>query len=255
MLIHPMVERLRGLGLAAMADAFIEMQRNATADDLSREDWLGLLIDREATAREGKRLARRLRQARLRQNAVIEDTDLRTPRGLDRGLFQKLATCGWIRENQHLLIGGPTGVGKSWLACALGHKACRDGYSVMYRRTPRLFADLATARGEGRLARLMTTLERTRLLIIDDWGPEPLNAEQRRDLLEIIDDRDQKGLLLITSQVPVARWHEIIGDPTLGDAILDRVIHRAHRIELKGESLRKRNAITTTEGLTTTKEK
>jgi DNA replication protein DnaC len=255
MLIHPMVERLRGLGLAAMADAFIEMQRNATADDLSREDWLGLLIDREATAREGKRLARRLRQARLRQNAVIEDTDLRTPRGLDRGLFQKLATCGWIRENQHLLIGGPTGVGKSWLACALGHKACRDGYSVMYRRAPRLFADLATARGEGRLARLMTTLERTRLLIIDDWGPEPLNAEQRRDLLEIIDDRDQKGSLLITSQVPVARWHEIIGDPTLGDAILDRVIHRAHRIELKGESLRKRNAIATTEGLTTTKEK
>ncbi|MBV8912584.1 MAG: IS21-like element helper ATPase IstB [Acetobacteraceae bacterium] len=255
MLIHPMVERLRGLGLAAMADAFVEMQRNSTADDLSREDWLGLLIDREATAREGKRLARRLRQARLRQNAVIEDTDLRTPRGLDRGLFQKLATCGWIRENQHLLIGGPTGVGKSWLACALGHKACRDGFSVMYRRSARLFADLATARGEGRLTRLMATLERTRLLIIDDWGPEPLNAEQRRDLLEIIDDRDQKGSLLITSQVPVARWHEIIGDPTLGDAILDRVIHRAHRIELKGESLRKRNAITTTDGLTNTKEK
>lgn len=255
MLIHPMVERLRGLGLAAMADAFIEMQRNATADDLSREDWLGLLIDREATAREGKRLARRLRQARLRQNAVIEDTDLRTPRGLDRGLFQKLATCGWIRESQHLLIGGPTGVGKSWLACALGHKACRDGFSVTYRRAARLFADLAIARGEGRLTRLMATLERTRLLIIDDWGPEPLNAEQRRDLLEIIDDRDQKGSLLITSQVPVARWHEIIGDPTLGDAILDRVIHRAHRIELKGESLRKRNAITTTEGLTNAKEK
>ncbi len=255
MLIHPMVERLRGLGLAAMADAFVEMQRNSTADDLSREDWLGLLIDREATAREGKRLARRLRQARLRQNAVIEDTDLRTPRGLDRSLFQKLATCGWIRESQHLLIGGPTGVGKSWLACALGHKACRDGFSVMYRRSARLFADLATARGEGRLTRLMATLERTRLLIIDDWGPEPLNAEQRRDLLEIIDDRDQKGSLLITSQVPVARWHEIIGDPTFGDAILDRVIHRAHRIELKGESLRKRNAITTADGLTNTKEK
>ena len=141
------------------------------------------------------------------------------------------------------------------MACALGHKACRDGFSVMYRRAPRLFADLATARGEGRLMRLMATLERTRLLIIDDWGPEPLNAEQRRDLLEIIDDRDQKGSLLITSQVPVARWHEIIGDPTLGDAILDRVIHRAHRIELKGESLRKRNAITTSEGLTNTKEK
>lgn len=255
MLIHPMVERLRGLGLAAMADAFVEMQRNSTADDLPREDWLGLLIDREATARENKRLGRRLAQARLRQSATVEDADLRTPRGLDRGLFHKLATCGWIRDSQHLLIGGPTGVGKSWLACALGHKACRDGFSVIYRRAPRLFADLATARGEGRLTRLMTTLERTRLLIIDDWGPEPLNAEQRRDLLEIIDDRDQKGSLLITSQVPVARWHEVIGDPTLGDAILDRVVHRAHRIELKGESMRKRDAITTTEGLTNTKEK
>jgi DNA replication protein DnaC len=186
---------------------------------------------------------------------VVEDADLRTPRGLDRALFQKLATGGWIRDHQHLLIGGPTGVGKSWLACALGHKACREGYSVLYRRAPRLFADLATARGEGRLPRLMTALERTRLLIIDDWGPEPLTAEQRRDLLEIIDDRDEKGSLLITSQVPVGRWHEIIGDPTLGDAILDRVIHRAHRIELKGDSLRKRHTLAAAEALTTDKEK
>ncbi len=255
MLIHPMVERLRSLGLTAMADAFTDMQHSAAADDLSREDWLGLLIDREATSRDNKRLGRRLRLAKLRQNAVVEDADLRTPRGLDRGLFQKLTTCSWIRDSQHLLIGGPTGVGKSWLACALGHKACRDGYSVMYRRAPRLFADLATARGEGRLARLLTTLERTRLLIIDDWGPEPLTGEQRRDLLEIIDDRDGRGSLLMTSQVPIGRWHEIIGDPTLGDAILDRVVHRAHRIELKGESLRKRNSIATTEGLTNTKEK
>jgi DNA replication protein DnaC len=255
MLIHPMVERLRGLGLVAMADAFLEMRDSSTADDLSRDDWLGLLIDREATSRENKRLDRRLRHARLRQNAVIEDTDLRTPRGLDRGLFQKLASCSWIRDSQHLLIGGPTGVGKSWLACALGHKACREGFSVIYRRAPRLFADLATARGEGRLARLMASLERARLLIIDDWGPEPLTAEQRRDLLEIVDDRDGKGSLLITSQIPVARWHEVIGDPTLGDAILDRVIHRAHRIELKGESLRKRHALAINEGLTNAKEK
>jgi DNA replication protein DnaC len=255
MLIHPMVERLRSLGLTAMADAFTEMQSQAAADELSREDWLGLLIDREVTARDNKRLARRLSLARLRQNAVIEDADLRTPRGLDRGLFQTLATCGWIRDSQHLLIGGPTGVGKSWLACALGHKACREGFSVLYRRAPRLFADLATARGEGRLTRLMANLERTRLLIIDDWGPEPLTAEQRRDLLEIVDDREGKGSLLITSQVPITRWHEIIGDPTLGDAILDRVIHRAHRIELKGDSLRKRHALAATQGLTNAKEK
>ena len=159
----------------------------------------------------------------MRQNAVIEDADLRTPRGLDRGLF--------------------------------GYKACCDGFSVLYRRAPRLFADLATARGEGRLARLMKSLERTRLLIIDDWGPEPLNAEQRRDLLEIVDDREGKGSLLITSQIPISRWHEIIGDPTLGDAILDRVVHRAHRIELTGESLRKRQALAQPEGLTNTKQK
>jgi DNA replication protein DnaC len=146
-------------------------------------------------------------------------------------------------------------VGKSWIACALGNKACREGVSVLYRRAPRLFADIATARGEGRLARLMTTLERTRLLIIDDWGPEPLTAEQRRDLLEIVDDRDGKGALVITSQVPIGRWHEIIGDPTLGDAILDRIVHRAHRIELKGESLRKRQTLTPSSDLTNTEEK
>jgi DNA replication protein DnaC len=250
MLSHPTVERLRGLGLAAMAEAFTELQNTPEAADLSREDWLGLLVDREATSRDNKRLARRLRDAKLRQAAVVEDTDFRTPRGLDRALFLKLAGCGWIREHAHVVIGGPTGVGKSWLACALGQKACREGYSVLYKRAPRLFADLATARGEGRLPKLLTMLERTRLLIIDDWGPEPLTPEQRRDLLEIVDDRYDKGSLLITSQVPVSRWHEVIGDMTLGDAILDRVVHRAHRLELKGASLRKRQAASKAESLT-----
>lgn len=222
MLLHPTVERLRGLGLAAMAEAFTELQNTPEAADLSREDWLGLLVDREATSRDNKRLARRLRDAKLRQAAVVEDTDFRTPRGLDRALFLKLAGCGWIREHAHVVIGGPTGVGKSWLACALGQKACRDGYSVLYKRAPRLFADLATARGEGRLPKLLAMLERTRLLIIDDWGPEPLNAEQRRDLLEIVDDRYDKGSLLITSQVPVSRelW------PKLGDGVVRRAAYR-----------------------------
>ena len=240
MLIHPTVERLRALGLAAMADAFTELQNTPDAAELTREDWLGLLVDREATSRENKRLARRLREARLRQSAVVEDVDFRAHRSLDRALFLKLAACEWVRDHHHLVVIGPTGIGKSWLACALGHKACREGFSVLYKRATRLFTDLAQARGEGRMPRVMTALERTRLLIIDDWGPEPLNAEQRRDLLEIIDDRYDRGSLLITSQVPVNRWHEVIGDPTLADAILDRIIHRAHRIELKGPSLRRR---------------
>jgi DNA replication protein DnaC len=245
MLNHPLTERLRGLGMTAMADAFQEMQSNPAAADLTREDWLGLLLDREVTARDNKRLGRRLSHARLRQSAVVEDTDFRTPRGLDRGLFHKLAGCDWIRYSQHLVITGSTGVGKSWLACALGHKACREGFSVLYRRAPRLFAELTTARGEGRLPRMLAMLERTKLLIIDDWGPEPLSAEQRRDLLEIVDDRYEKGSLLVTSQIPVKRWHELVGDPTIGDAILDRVVHRAHRIELKGPSLRDRHGINT----------
>src|SRR5437588_5574296 len=227
MLIHPTVERLRALGLTAMADTLVELQNNPEAAEMPHADWLGLLVDREVTARDNRRLTRRLTSAKLRQAATIENVDYRTARGLDRSLFQNLVTCQWIRDSNHLVIVGPIGTGKSWLAWALGNKACRDGFSVLYKRASRLFADLAQARGEGRLARLMTILERTNLIIVDDWGPEPLTAEQARDLLEIVDDRYDKGSLLITSQVPVAH------------AILDRIIHNAHRIELKGHSLRR----------------
>jgi len=173
---------------------------------------------------------------------AVEDVDYRTARGLDRALFQKLAQGNWIKEQQNLIIVGPSGVGKSWLACALGHRACRDNFSVLYQRIPRLFSDLALARGDGRYARLMRALGGVKLLILDDWGLEPLAAEQRHDLLEIVEDRYGRGATLITSQIPVDRWHDLIGDPTLADAILDRIVHNAHRIQLRGESLRRKKA-------------
>ena len=241
MLTQHTLTRLRSLKLDGMARAFEEQLTQPASHTLAFEERFGLLVDRESAWRDTRRLERLLKQARLKfPGACLEDLDTRAVRGLDARLMTSLGSCDWVRAGQSVIATGATGLGKSWLACALGHKACRDGFSVLYKRAPRLFADLAQARGEGRLARLMTTIERTQLLIIDDWGPEPLTSEQRRDLLEIVDDRYDKGSLLITSQVPVARWHDVIADPTLGDAILDRVLHTAHRLELKGDSLRRR---------------
>jgi DNA replication protein DnaC len=175
-------------------------------------------------------------------DAQVEDADFRAERGLDRSLFLKLAGCDWIRQRHGLLITGPAGVGKSWLACALGHKACREDFSVVYHRAPRLFATLALARGDGRYARMLKALARIDLLVLDDWGPEKLNDEQRRDLLEIVEDRYERRSTIVTSQVPVDHWYEIIGNPTIADAILDRLVHNAYRIELTGDSMRKRRA-------------
>jgi DNA replication protein DnaC len=240
MLTHPTHERLLALGLAGMAKALEEQRRQPDIAALSFEERLGLMVDREAAARDSKRLVARLKFAALRQAAVVEDIDWQAARGLDRALFQKLAAGDWIGRRQNLLVVGPTGVGKSWIACALGHKACRDGRSVLYHRVPRLFEALALARGDGRYGRLLKALGRVELLILDDWGLAPLTGEQCRDLLEVMDDRHGRSSTIVTSQVPVEHWHEIIaGSPTLADAVLDRLVHNAHRLTLKGESMRK----------------
>jgi len=239
MLTHPTLDLLHELGLHGMANGFKMLEQNAEARALEHAEWLGLLLQHEQTLRRQKRFESRAKNARLRHNASVEDIDYRATRGLDRAMFLKLAGCDFIRERRNLLITGSAGVGKSWLGCALGHKACREDFSVLYHRAPRLFAELALARGDGRYAKRLRSLARVDLLILDDWGPEQLTAEQRRDILEIVEDRYDTRSIVITSQLPVAQWYEVIGDPTLADAILDRVIHNAYRIELKGESMRK----------------
>ncbi len=242
MLTHPTLDQLHQLGLHSMARVFVSLAAKSGGDGAHPRRMARLLLDHEASDRQDRRLKARLRYARLRHQASVEDVDYRTARGLDRALFQSLAGGRWIEEAQNLIIEGPSGVGKSWLACALGHKACRDNRSVLYQRIPRLFADLALGRGDGRYPRLMRALGGVKLLILDDWGLEPLGPEQRHDLLEIVEDRYGRGATLITSQLPVDRWHDVIGDPTLADAILDRLVHNAHRIQLRGESLRKQRA-------------
>ncbi|RWX60489.1 AAA family ATPase [Mesorhizobium sp. M4B.F.Ca.ET.089.01.1.1] len=247
MLINPTIDMLRELGLYGMATAFQELDAQSEARGLEHGEWLAMLLEREATMRRQKRFEARARAAKLRHDAQIENADFRAARGLDRNLFMALASCDWIRKHHGLLVTGPAGVGKSWLACALGHKACREDFSVTYHRVPRLFATLALARGDGRYGRILKSLARTDLLILDDWGPEKLNDDQRRDLLEIIEDRYERRSTILTSQVPVDRWYEIIANPTLADAILDRLVHNAYRIDLTGESMRKQRSPVATE--------
>jgi DNA replication protein DnaC len=238
MLTHPTLNLLHELGLHGMAKGFKELDANPEAASLSHAEWLALLLDHEVTLRRQKRFEARSKQARLRQSACVEDVDYRRPRGLERSLFMKLADCQWIRDHRHVLLIGKTGVGKSWLSCALGQKACREDFSVQYHRAPRLFAELDLARGDGRYAKLLAKLAKVNVLILDDLGPEPMLPEHRRDLLEIAEDRCGRGSFIITSQVPVDHWHQVIGEPTLADAILDRIIHAAYRIKLDGPSMR-----------------
>ena len=244
MLTHPTLEQLRALKLDGMLEAFAELQAQDAAADLSHAEWLGLLADREIATRDTRRFQTRMRVAKLRHiGAAIEDVDFRAPRKLDRALFQQLATGRWIGDARNLMITGPCGVGKTWLACALGQRACRDNRTVIYQRLPRLFADLELAHGDGRFPRLFRSLVKVDLLILDDWGPERLTAGQRRDLMEIVEDRHGRGSILITSQLPVDAWHEVIGEPTFADVILDRLVHNAYRLALDGPSMRKAGAV------------
>lgn len=239
MLIHPTLDKLRELNLTGMQKALIEQMNLPDRDALTFDERFGMLVDAEYTERENRRLKSRLKRACLRQAATVEDIDYRHPRGLDKALMLALSAGDWIRQRHNVLITGPTGAGKSYLACALAHKACRQGYRVLYARISRLFQDLAMARADGRYDRLLRSLARTQLLVLDDWGTAPLSDEQRRDLFEIMEDRYDRGSTLIAAQLPLKHWHETIGDPTLADAILDRLIHNAYTITLKGESMRK----------------
>jgi len=236
MLTHPTLDQLRALKLDGMADTFLELEQQDAAKDLTHADWLALLLDREITNRATKRAQIRLRAAHLRYSqASVEDVNYRAQRQLDKTLFQQLAACRWIADKRNLLVVGKCGLGKTWLTCALAQKACREGYSAYYVRMPRLFAQLELAHGDGSYARLFHTFTRVNLLLLDDLGPDRLNASQRRDLMEIIEQRHSRGSTLIASQLPVKAWHDLIGEPTFADAILDRLVHNAYRLELEGQ--------------------
>jgi DNA replication protein DnaC len=240
MLNQPTLEKLETMHLHGMAEAFRSHAQQTGLADLSFEERLAMLVDQEWIWRQNRALARRLTQAKFRFRASVEDIDFRLARGLDRSLIRSLTqNSTWVQQHQQVFLLGPTGVGKTWLACALAEKACRDGFTALFRQAPKLFRDLALARADGSLSSLLARLAKIDVLVVDDWINAPLAETERRDFLEICDDRYQLRSTILTSQIPVKRWHEQIGDPTLADSILDRLVHNAHQIELKGNSARK----------------
>lgn len=239
MLITPTIDRLNALALSGMARALADQQGHPDYAALTFEERLGLLVDREVQDRENRRLARHLKAAHLRSDAVIEDLDLRSPRGLDRATVLSLADAHWVTAHRNVLVTGPTGVGKTFVACALAHSAIRRGHTALYLRVPRLLDELVLARADGRLPRLMASWARVDVLVLDDLGLQPVPAPRAADLLEVIEDRSGTRSTIVTSQLPVGHWHEALGDPTVADAILDRLVHGAHRLELKGDSRRR----------------
>jgi DNA replication protein DnaC len=244
---EPTLEKLHALRLGTMAETWIAQQRDTTAGALSFDERFAMIVDSEYLARDNRRLARLLKDAELRiPGACIEDVDTSAARGTDRGMLRQLATCGWIAEHLNVLITGATGVGKSYLASALGQAACRRGLRVLYRRVPRLFDEIALARSDGSYARLLARLAKADVLVLDDLGLGTPTEAHRHDLLEVLEDRYGRTSTVVTSQLLVPRWHEWIGDPTVADAILDRLVHNAYKLDLKGPSKRKEKTSTTT---------
>ena len=239
MLIEQTLDKLYAMKIGAMADACRQQMQTAEAAALGFDERLGLLVDAEWTAREQRKLQRRLHAAKLRHPATLEAVDFSHPRRLDRQQVLTLGACAWIAEHHNLILTGPCGIGKSFLVCAFVERACRQGFTARYVRMPRLLHELAVGRGDGSYARLLTRLAKLDLLAIDDWMLAPLRDAERRDLTEVIEDRAERASTLIASQLPVTDWHAVIGDPNQADAICDRLLHNAHRIELKGRSLRR----------------
>lgn len=239
MLIQPTLEKLRRMRLYGMAEGLLAQEKNPDCQSLSFPERLSLLVDQEYTCRQDRRLARLLKEANLRLPACPEDLDYQQPRGLDRSVIINLCGGQWLKHLQNVIITGPTGVGKTFLACALANAACRQGFSARYFRLPRLLSELALARADGSYPKLMHKLAKTDLLVLDEWGMAPLSPGDCRDLLEVIDDRSQLHSTIVVSQFPVENWHAIMADPTLADAIMDRLVHKAHKISMKGESMRK----------------
>ncbi len=239
MLTNPTLEKLEKLRLYGMAKCVEEQFGKTDYDDLTFEERIGIMVDREIIEHENRRLRTRLKQAKLRQQACLEDIDYRQRRGLDKSLVKSLETCKWINDHLNVLVTGPCGAGKSFIACALGHRACMEGYKVFYTKASRLFERLALARGDGRYARIMENLAKRDLIIIDDWGLSTLTDQESKDLFEILEDRHDNRSTVIAGQLPIEHWHDTIKNPALADAVMDRLVHNAYKIQLTGESMRK----------------
>jgi DNA replication protein DnaC len=248
MMNEPTIDKLHALRLAAMASAWEQQNKSPNVADLGFDERFAMLVDAEYLARDNRRLARLLKDAQLRlSNACVEDIEASPTRGLDKATLRQLGSCGWLQEHLNVLVTGPTGVGKSFVACAFGQAACRTGHRVVYRRMPRLLDELALARVDGTYARVLAKLTKNELLILDDWGLGSLKEPQRHDLLEVLEDRYGRLSTIVTSQLPISKWHDWIGDPTIADAILDRLVNNAYKLELRGHSRRREKTDKTTE--------